>query len=166
MTPTRSEGHSAPFVELRWSVASKRAAISPFVDQFIAFLQAFVRKQGLTDGTEGEIETALREALANAIIHGNQEDPRKQVYVTCRCGLDGEVSITVRDEGHGFAFGLLPDPTDRNNLVLSHGRGIDLIRAVMDEVSFEERGMVVRMRKKVTRPPRPVNREKSLLNQK
>jgi serine/threonine-protein kinase RsbW len=156
MSPTRSEGHSAPFVEVRWSLASKRAAISPFVDQFIAFIQAFVRKQGFTDGTEEDIETAVREALANAIIHGNREDPRKQVYVACRCGLDGEISITVRDEGHGFDLGVLPDPTGRNNLLLSHGRGIYLIRTAMDEVSFEEHGRVVCMRKKVAGPPHPL----------
>jgi serine/threonine-protein kinase RsbW len=156
MSPTRSGGHSARFVEVRWSLASKRAEITPFVDQLIAFIWTFIRKHGFTDGTEEDIETALREALGNAIIHGNQEDPGKQVYVSVGCALDGEVSIAVRDEGHGFDPSVLPDPTDRSNLFLSHGRGIYLIRRVMDEVSFEEHGRVVRMRKKVTSPPRPV----------
>ena len=45
---------------------------------------------------------ALREALANAVIHGNGENSCKRVYVRCRCYMDGEVSITVRDEGRGF----------------------------------------------------------------
>ena len=164
MSPTRSGGHSARFVEVRWSLASKRAEITPFVDQLIAFIRSFIRKHGFTDGTEEDIETAVREALANAIIHGNQEDPRKQVYVTVSCGSDGEVSISVRDQGCGFDPGVLPDPTDRNNLLLSHGRGIYLIRTVMDQVSFEEHGRVVCMRKKLTGPSHPANRAQSLPN--
>jgi len=156
MTRTRKvpimsdRAHSAPFAEMRWSLASERAAISPFVTQLIAFIRTFIRKHGYMDGTEEDIETAVREALANAVIHGNQEDPRKRVYVACGCALDGEISITVRDDGQGFDAGVLPDPTDRNNLLLSHGRGIYLIRALMDEVSFEEHGKVVCMRKKLT----------------
>jgi anti-sigma regulatory factor (Ser/Thr protein kinase) len=45
---------------------------------------------------------ALIEALENAIVHGNCEDPHKRVYGTCRCTADGEVSITVQDKGPGF----------------------------------------------------------------
>jgi anti-sigma regulatory factor (Ser/Thr protein kinase) len=45
---------------------------------------------------------ALREALANAVIHGNEENSRKRVYIKARCYIDGEVSITVQDEGPGF----------------------------------------------------------------
>jgi serine/threonine-protein kinase RsbW len=147
MSPTKSDGNSERFVEVRWSLASKRAEISPFVDQLIAFIGMFFRKQRFTDGTGEDIETAVREALANAILHGNQEDPRKRVYVTVSCSFHGEVSITVRDEGRGFDPGVLLDPTDRNNLLLSHGRGIYLMRTVMDEVSFKEHGTVVCMKK-------------------
>jgi serine/threonine-protein kinase RsbW len=147
MSPAKSDRDSARFVEVRWSLASKRAEISPFVDQLIAFIRTFIRKHGFTDGTEDDIESAVREALANAIIHGNQEDPRKRVYVAVRCSFYGEISITVRDEGQGFDPGVLLDPTDRNNLLLSHGRGIYLIRTVMDQVSFEEHGRVVCMKK-------------------
>jgi hypothetical protein len=90
---------------------------------------------------------------------------QKEVYVTVSCGLDGEVSIRVRDEGHGFDPRVLLDPTDRNHLLLSHGRGIYLIRTVMDEVSFEEGGRVVFMRKKVARPPYPAFGTQSLPKQ-
>ena len=54
---------------------------------------------------------ALREALANAVIHGNGENSYKRVYVDCRCYLDGEVSITVRDEGPGFNSEEVANPT-------------------------------------------------------
>jgi anti-sigma regulatory factor (Ser/Thr protein kinase) len=90
--------HSAPFVELRQSLPSKVAAISPFTDQLMRFILNFRSM----DGGEGDIEMALHEALANAVIHGNGENSSKRVYVTCRCYMDGEVAITVRDEGKGF----------------------------------------------------------------
>ncbi len=90
---------------------------------------------------------ALHEALANAVIHGNGENSCKRIYVECRCYLDGEVSITVRDEGRGFDSSAVLDPTFLENLLFTHGRGIYLIKTSMDEVSFEEGGSVVRMRK-------------------
>jgi serine/threonine-protein kinase RsbW len=92
------------------------------------------------------VEIALREALANAIIHGNHEDPRKHVHVTCRCEPD-EVSIAVKDEGQGFDINKMADPIGPENISSVHGRGIYLMNALMDEVRFEEDGVVVHMRK-------------------
>src|SRR5258708_16105858 len=135
--------HSFPFIELRQSLTSKVAAISPFVEQ----LMPFILKFRSADGTESDIEMALYEALANAVIHGNGDNSGKRVYVTCRCYMDGEVSITVRDEGKGFDSNTVPDPTFRENLLFTHGRGIYLMKALMDQVFFEENGAVVRMRK-------------------
>jgi len=106
------------------------------------------------DDSEVDIEIALREAILNAVIHGNAEAPEKRVYVTCRCTIDGEVSITIRDEGQGFDFDTVPDPTTSDNLLSTQGRGIYLMKALMDEVSFEEGGTVVHMRKDPTSPPR------------
>jgi len=136
-------GHSVPFAELRESLSSKVAAISPFVDRLMRFVLYF---RG-ADGSEIDIEMALREALANAVIHGNGDDSCKSVYVTCRCYLDGEVSITVRDQGRGFDSNSVLDPTLLENLLFTHGRGIYLMKTLMDEVAFEEGGSVVRMRK-------------------
>jgi len=107
----------------------------------------FILKFRNADGSEIDIETALRAALANAIIHGNGENSCKRVYVECRCYMDGEVSITVRDEGSGFNSEEVANPTTPENLLLTHGRGIHLMKMLMDEVSFEGGGSVVRMRK-------------------
>ena len=137
-------GHSVPFVELRQSLPSKVAAISPFTEQLMRFILNF----RMADGSEIDIEMALLEALANAVIHGNGDDSRKSVYVTCRCYMDGEVSVTVRDEGKGFDSSTVLDPTALENLMFTHGRGIYLMKTLMDEVSFEEGGAVVIMRKK------------------
>jgi serine/threonine-protein kinase RsbW len=121
---------------------SEVAAISPFVDKLILLL----RHCSCVPEEVTEVEIALREALANAIIHGNHEDRRKHVHVTCRCEPD-EVSIAVKDEGEGFDINTVPDPTAPENIGSVHGRGIHLIRALMDEVRFEEGGAAVHMRK-------------------
>jgi serine/threonine-protein kinase RsbW len=133
-----------PFAELRQSFPSQLDAVSPSVAQVMRFI-ATVRSP---DGSEADIETALHEAICNAVVHGNAEDPDKGIYVSCRCSIDGEISITVRDEGQGFDSRAVPDPTTSENRLLAHGRGIYLMRALMDEVSFEEGGRVVSMRKK------------------
>ena len=139
----------APFVEWQHSIPSRVASISPYVDQLMRFIKGFMNKLGAMEEGEVDIELALREALANAVVHGNHEDPHKRIYVTCRCQMDGEVSITVRDEGDGFNSPAVPDPTDPHRRLLSNGRGIYLMRALMDEVFFEEHGNVVHMQKRL-----------------
>jgi serine/threonine-protein kinase RsbW len=135
--------HSAPLVEFQQSFPSQIQAISPLVDLLMRFILNFRTR----DGSEIDIEMALREALANAVIHGNGENSSKRVYVECRCYISGEVSITIRDEGRGFDTNAVPDPTTPENRLLSHGRGIYLMKTLMDEVSFESSGAVVHMRK-------------------
>ncbi len=120
---------------------SEVGSISPFVDRLMLLIRKCV-----PDG-ESEVEIALREALANAIIHGNHENPGKHVHVRFRCNPD-EVSIAVKDEGRGFDINEMPDPTAPENIGSGHGRGIYLMKAFMDEVRFEEGGVVVHMRKR------------------
>lgn len=141
LPPCTSDGVS--FVELRQSLPSQIDIISPFVDH----LMYFIAKSRIKDGSETDIEIALSEALDNAVVHGNEEDHYKHVYVTCRCASDGAVCITVRDEGQGFDSGTLPDPTAPDNRLRTSGRGIYLMKAVMDEVRFEKGGALVYMRK-------------------
>jgi serine/threonine-protein kinase RsbW len=83
------------------------------------------------------------------VIHGNHENANKHVEVICRCSMDGELLIIVRDEGDGFDCSAVPDPTEPERLFLASGRGLHLMRAMMDDVSFEENGTVVRMRKRL-----------------
>jgi serine/threonine-protein kinase RsbW len=139
---TRAPDQDAAYIELARSLPSEVEAISPFVDQ----LMLLIRKCGCVPEGETEVEIALREALANAIIHGNLENPRKHVQVTCRCEPE-EVCIAVKDEGRGFDIHQLADPTAPENIGSVHGRGIYLMKALMDDVRFEEGGVVVRMRK-------------------
>ena len=146
---TTGNSISAPFVELHQSLPSRAAAISSFVNQLMRFIRCFMEKGGTAKEAEEGIEVAIYEALANAVIHGNHENQEKQVHVACRCSMDGEVLISVRDEGEGFESRVVPDPTEAQRLLLTHGRGLHLMKALMDEVSFEENGTVVRMRKRI-----------------
>src|SRR5258707_453982 len=137
---TEQTGHatnlsnSVPFVELAQSLACRTGSISTVVDQLMRFIKLFMGKVGADKGTDDDIEIAICEVLANAVIHGNHEDPGKQVSVTCRCSVDGEVLITVRDEGLGFDNRAAPHPKEPQKQLLSDERGLHVMKTLMDEV--------------------------------
>ena len=93
------------------------------------------------------VRLALEEALVNAIKHGNNMDKTKKVIVTYAID-DKECRISIEDEGSGFDPKDIPDPTAEENLERPHGRGVMLIRAYMDEVSYNEKGNRITMRMK------------------
>ena len=130
--------------EFKYSLPSIVSVVSNVVDVLMSRIGCF----RVRDGSEDDIELALQEALLNAVIHGNNEDPFKRVHITVRCSAHGDVQITIRDEGVGFDLGSVPDPIARENPLRTHGRGIFLMRTLMDEVSFEHGGSVVRMCKR------------------
>lgn len=80
---TIDHNQSGPCIELERSLPSEVAAISPFVDRLMVLL----RKCCCVSQGESDVEITLREALANAIIHGNHENPRRQVYVRAAANL-------------------------------------------------------------------------------
>ena len=133
-----------PSIEMRNPLPSRIEAISPLVVRIMSLIAAC----RAADGSEVDIEIALREALANAIVHGNREDPDKRLEVVCRCGIDGAVDITIRDQGHGFDSRTIPDPTAPESRMSTYERGLYLMCSLMDEVRFEDRGTVVHLRKK------------------
>jgi serine/threonine-protein kinase RsbW len=102
---------------------------------------------GYSDAEAFAIKLALEEALINAIKHGNRYDPDKTVTV-CYDIQPDRASFAVADEGPGFALCNVPDPTADENLERPCGRGIMLIRAYMDEVSYNEEGNELRMVKR------------------
>lgn len=99
-----------------------------------------------------EVELALREALANAIIHGNRSDPNKQVVVSCFCQPGRGMLLVVEDEGSGFDPRTVPDPTAAECLLRTHGRGLFLMRQTMDHVRISRSGRRVTLVKRL--PPR------------
>lgn len=95
------------------------------------------------------IRLALEEALSNAIKHGNGLDPKKTVTVTFSVSSD-QVRIVIADQGTGFDPSSVPDPTTDDHLEEPNGRGIMLMRAYMDEVSYNSRGNEICMIKRIT----------------
>ena len=86
--------------------------------------------------------TALAEALGNAIRYGTGEDPTKSVLVQVDVDRDA-VRIHVSDNGKGFDRSRLPDPTDPRNIEREDGRGLFVIRHLVDEVAFNEKGNAI-----------------------
>jgi serine/threonine-protein kinase RsbW len=101
----------------------------------------------LTKENAFAIETALREALANAVLHGCKEDATKQIHCEVSWNEDGGIEILVRDPGEGFDPDSISDPLNHENVLADHGRGIYLIRHLMDEVEHVDGGREIRMRK-------------------
>jgi serine/threonine-protein kinase RsbW len=92
---------------------------------------------GFDEETRGGISMAVREAMINAVLHGNAYDPAKRVNLTFeRKGR--ELIVTITDEGKGFLPEEVPDPLAPENLLKQSGRGIFLMRAFMDEVRFRK----------------------------
>jgi len=92
-----------------------------------------------------EVALAVQEALANAVVHGCGSDPSKQVRCRLKSDPRGRIVIIVTDPGPGFSPDILSDPKRRENLYADHGRGVYLIRQLMDEVHFERNGNEIRM---------------------
>ncbi len=93
------------------------------------------------------VHLALEEALANAIKHGNQEDEAKRIHAILRLSED-RVQIVIADEGEGFDYYHLPDPTDKQHREKPSGRGVLLMEKFMDRVEFNERGNRVLLEKR------------------
>lgn len=92
----------------------------------------------------GNILIAITEAVNNAIVHGNKKDPLKKFSVACASEQD-KLTFTVKDQGQGFDFDNLPDPTDPANIEKPNGRGVFLMRNLADEVNFEDNGRIVEL---------------------
>jgi serine/threonine-protein kinase RsbW len=125
-------------------IPAEVARITPVVDG----VMGLVRGMGCAAGKEFEVETALREALANAIIHGCGRDPSKEVEFVVACDEERGMLIVVRDPGEGFDPSALPSPIQGQQIFATHGRGIYLINQLMDEVRYEKGGTEIHMVKK------------------
>ena len=105
-----------------------------------------MERRGYSERDLFAVKLAIEEAIINAMKHGNEMDRHKQVVVDF-CLDDKGVRLEVEDEGPGFDPGDVPDPTADENLELPHGRGIVLMRAYMDDISYSSRGNRVIMTK-------------------
>jgi serine/threonine-protein kinase RsbW len=133
----------ASFLEIDAWIHSEIKAISPLVDRLMRLIEG----ARCVAGEEPAVHLALREALNNAVVHGNGMDVRKLVHVRCRCELGKGVALIVTDQGKGFDPDTVANPLSVENLEAEHGRGIHFMKSAMDEVSFARGGTEVRMRK-------------------
>ena len=103
-----------------------------------------LKEKNIDEDIVFDVHVAFEEALRNAMIHGNKLDPAKKVTVEIELG-EKSVTICVEDEGFGFDPGALPDPTLDENLLKEGGRGVYLIKHLMDEVKYESGGKKIIM---------------------
>lgn len=121
------------------TVAAAAAAVAEFVGRF-----------GVSDDAAFGIDMAVREAVTNAVLHGNRQDKNKTVDIVLKNSPDA-VEISVHDQGPGFNPEDVPDPTATENILKTSGRGIFFMRTFMDEVDWlirPEGGTTVRMLKR------------------
>lgn len=112
-----------------------------FVEKFI---DDFKEEIGLEDEIYGKLMLATMEATYNAVIHGNKLDPGKKVIVEI-IKKEEWIEVYVEDQGKGFDFMRIPDPTAPENIENIHGRGIYLIKQLADEVNFYKGGRKVQI---------------------
>lgn len=126
-------------LRLRASFPSTKAALN----RAVRAVMTMARRSGCPAGDFANVEIALREAIANAIIHGNALHRGKRILLRCYGGPHKALLVLVRDEGPGFDPGRVPDPRHPERLHLHHGRGLLLMRELMDYVEYRKGGREV-----------------------
>ena len=119
------------------------------IDEAVVKSVEFAKEVGFAEDAIFGIDMAVREAVANAVKHGNKLDETKKVDVTLNSITEG-LEIIVRDRGDGFHVDKVPDPTNPENLLKDSGRGILFMQNFVDTVEWHnhpEGGMMVKMRK-------------------
>lgn len=133
------EGQAGVAIELRMpsDIADVEAAVELMARHCFAGLQPCAR-------TAFRLRVALAEAITNAIIRGNRQDPGKRVWVRAELFPD-QIQLSIRDEGNGFDPQSVPEPVTPDALEWEGGRGLFIIRHLADQVEFNERGNTIWM---------------------
>ena len=120
------------------------ASLAESIVEVEQFVDGLKEKLQISDNLYGNLLISLTEAVNNAIIHGNGLNAEKKVKVFCKREND-VVSFIVSDEGNGFDYNNLPDPTDPNNIEKLTGRGVFLMKQLSDQLIFSNGGNTVEM---------------------
>ena len=124
--------------ELRFDSKPENIAV---VERLIDKISA---DHGIVAEHYGNVLIAMTEGVNNAIVHGNKLDETKSVSVSC--AIDEKTMVfRITDEGPGFDYDNLPDPTAPENIEKPHGRGVFLMRHLADECAFEDEGRIVEL---------------------
>ena len=100
------------------------------------YVEEKLKQKKLSQDLLADIAISVTEVVTNAVCHGNRNDSRKKVYVSVEVH-PRQVVVSVADEGTGFDPAQLPNPTEEENLLKDAGRGIFIVKSLMDEVKFE-----------------------------
>lgn len=115
----------------------------PSLIENIKIIESFIdnarEKYAINDDIYGNIMISVTECVTNAIVHGNKLDRNKTVDLELKLD-DNQVQFVIKDQGFGFDYDDLSDPTAPENLEKAGGRGIFIMRHLSDEVKFEESG--------------------------
>lgn len=103
-----------------------------------------LQEKGVTEDILFDIHVSFEEALRNAMVHGNKSDSNKKVTIKTKI-TEEKIVLCVEDEGAGFDPESIPDPTLGENLMKKDGRGVYLIRHLMDEIKYENGGRKIIM---------------------
>ncbi|MBN2731210.1 MAG: ATP-binding protein [Balneolaceae bacterium] len=114
------------------------------IDRLEPYLKSIRQQVEFSDNQLSRIRLSVNEAVTNAIMHGNKEDPSKKVRITAEF-QENTLKVSVKDEGSGFDPSSLPDPLQNKNLLKESGRGIFLIKQYADEVDFSDNGTKLTM---------------------
>lgn len=128
-----------PYKLVLQSSLSSISRIEPYVNQIVSDF-------GINDEIYGNILIALTEAVNNAILHGNKEDKSKKVTINLINNRpEKQLVFQISDDGSGFNYTQLPDPTAPENILKLGGRGVFLMRQLSDEVEFMDNGSTVQI---------------------
>lgn len=128
---------------LELALPGDSAAVAAARDRIMHFLE----EHGVADEEAIDILVALQEALVNAVVHGCRNDPSQ--VIRCSVEVDADaVTIVIRDPGEGFESGAATDVSDDGINLTNHGRGILLMRGLMDEVSYSRGGSQLTLKKR------------------
>jgi serine/threonine-protein kinase RsbW len=122
------------------SIVSDLKSIRHAVDEVVGMLH----QAGADASDIFDIRLCLEEALINAIKYGNNFDKTKKVVISFKL-KDSSLSLSVKDSGRGYNYKDVPDPTTDENILRGSGRGVFLIKHLMDEVVFNETGSALTM---------------------
>lgn len=114
------------------------AVLENFVDELVANLH-------IGDDVYANLMTCLNEAITNAIFHGNKQNPDKKIYINLEVINQKRLIFTVADEGAGFDFNNIPDPTEAANLEKLTGRGVYIMKKLADQCIFNTLGNEVEL---------------------
>ena len=104
----------------------------PKVDEYV---EGKLKKLGVDEDRLADIAVSVTEAVTNAVLHGNKNDLKKKVQIKLKAD-SSRVEITVEDEGNGFNPESIQSPVEEGNLLKEAGRGIFILKSLMDKVDF------------------------------